>query len=137
LWSSSRPEQYPEQPDAEPDVIPQRVVALAPVTDLAEAHRLDLGEGAAEEFLRRSPEEGPERYAVASPLALLPLGARQLIVHGDADVLVPIGLSQAYAAAAAAAGDDVTLHSHEGSDHFVVIDPSSSAWDGVVEWLLA
>lgn len=135
LWSASRPEQYPEQPDAEPDVIPQRVVALAPVTDLAEAHRRDLGEGAVEEFLRRSPEAGPERYAVASPVALLPLGARQLIVHGDADVQVPIDLSQAYVATAAAKGDDVTLQSHEGTDHFVVIDPASAAWSGVVEWL--
>ena len=116
-------------------MIPQRVVALAPVTDLAEAHRRDLGEGAVEEFLRRSPDDGPERYAVASPAALLPLGARQLIVHGDADVRVPIELSQEYVTAAAAAGDDVTLQSHEGAEHFVVIDPASSAWSGVVDWL--
>ena len=86
-------------------------------------------------YWRRSPEEGPERYAVASPVALLPLGARQLIVHGDADLRVPIDLSHAYAAAAAAAGDDVTFHSHEGSDHFVVIDPGSPEWSGVADWL--
>jgi 3-dehydroquinate dehydratase type II len=135
LWSAARPEQYPEQPDAEPDVIPQRVVALAPVTDLAAAYELDLGEGAAEEFLRRSPEDGPERYAVASPVALLPLGARQLVVHGDADAKVPIDLSQRYVATAAAAGDDVTFQSLEGTDHFDVIDPASPAWSGVVEWL--
>jgi acetyl esterase/lipase len=135
LWSAIRPEQYPEQPDAEPDVIPQRVVALAPVADLAAAHRLDLGEGAVEEFLRRSPLDGPERYVVASPVALLPLGARQLIVHSDADVRVPIDLSRTYVDTARAAGDDVTFHAHEGNDHFVVIDPASPEWQGVVEWL--
>ena len=90
LWTAARPEQYPEQPDADPIVVPQRVVALAPVSDLAVAHRQNLGEGAVEEFVRRSPEDGPERYAVASPAELLPLGARQLIVHGDADARVPI-----------------------------------------------
>jgi len=135
LWSAARPEQYPEQPDAEPDVIPHRVVALAPVADLAEGHRQNLGEGAVEEFLRRSPEEGPERYEVASPAALLPLGVRQLIVHGDADVRVPIDLSQAYADSAAALDDDVTFHAHKGSDHFDIIDPASPEWAGVIEWL--
>ena len=117
--------------------MPQRVVALAPVTDLAEAHRLSLGEDAVEGFLRRSPEEGPERYSVASPVALLPLGASQLIVHGDADIRVPIDLSQAYVDRARAAGDDVTFHAHKGSDHFVVIDPASPEWGGVVDWLRA
>ncbi len=135
LWSAARPEQYPEQPDTKPVVVPQRVVGLAPVADLVAAHQMNLGEGAVEEFLRRSPQEGPERYAVASPAELLPLGIRQLIVHGDADMRVPIEMSRAYTAAAAAAGDDVTFHGHEGSDHFMVIDPAAPAWERVVGWL--
>ena len=68
-------------------------------------------------------------------MLLLPLGVPTLVVHGTADVNVPIDLSDAYVEAARAAGDDVTYHRLEGVDHFDVIDASSEAWRGVVAWL--
>jgi len=135
LWSAARPARYPVQPDVTPLVVPQRVVALAPVADLTEAFRLDLDDGAVERFLRRTPAAGPERYQAASPIQQLPLGARQLIVHGDADDRVPVDISQAYVAASQKAGDDVTFHLHPGADHFGMIDPGSVEWAGVIEWL--
>ena len=65
----------------------------------------------------------------------LPLGCPTLVVHGDADVNVPLDLSRAYVEAASAAGDDVTYLELPGGDHFVVIDPASAAWRGVAEWM--
>ena len=56
-----------------------------------------------------TPTSDPDAYALASPMALLPLGCKQLIVTGDNDVNVPPELTRAYAAAAAEAGDPTQL----------------------------
>jgi len=128
LWAAARPGLPAGTPGAGPAVVPAAVVSLAGVCDLAAAARDGLGEGAAVAFLGATPGEAPDRYALASPLARLPVGARQLLVHGDADGRVPVGQSRAYAAAAAAAGDPVDLLELPGVDHMAVIDPASPAW---------
>ena len=80
-------------------------------------------------LLGGTPEQGPERYASASPAALAPLGVSQSLVHGTADDIVPFELSQRYAACAAERGDHlVNLVTLEGAGHFEFIDPASTAW---------
>jgi dipeptidyl aminopeptidase/acylaminoacyl peptidase len=111
------------------------VVSQAGVTDLREADRRRLGNGAAAELMGAGAEQAPERYAQASPMERLPLGVPHLLVHGDADDRVPLDLSVRYAEAARAAGDDVELVIRPGEDHFVHLDPGSGAWAAVVEWL--
>ena len=135
LWSAARPDLYEAQPADEPGVVPTTVVSLAGVNDLAEAHRLDLGAGAVEEFLRRTPDSGGARFDSASPLALLPLGVHQIVAHGAADEVVPAQLSEAYATAARRAGDDVTVVVNAEADHFDVIDPEAPVWMEVVDLL--
>ena len=56
-----------------------------------------------------TPASDPDAFALVSPMALLPLGCKQLIVTGDNDVNVPPELTRAYAAAAAEAGDPTQL----------------------------
>jgi len=128
LWAAARPGLPAGAPGAGPVAVRPAAVSLAGVCDLVAAAGDDLGEGAAVAFLGSTPGEAPDRYALASPLARLPLGASQLLVHGDADDRVPVGQSRAYAAAAAAAGDPVDLLELPGVDHMAVIDPSSPAW---------
>jgi acetyl esterase/lipase len=111
------------------------VVALAPVCDLAAAHREGLGEGAVEEFLGVPPEAEPDAYRAASPSARLPLGVPALLVHGDADPRVPISQSRAYADAARAAGDKVQLVEIGAADHMAMIDPSGPACEPVAKFL--
>jgi hypothetical protein len=53
------------------------------------------------------------------------------LVHGTADAAVPVAVSRAYRAAAAAAGDAVDLAELDGVDHFGLIDPGSLAWPTV------
>jgi acetyl esterase/lipase len=109
------------------------VVALAPITDVARSAAEGLGEGAPAAFLGQ--EAGPDAYEPASPLHRLPLGHRQLLVHGDEDVRVPVEHSRAYVAAARAAGDPVEYVEIAGGDHFCVIDPAHSSWGRVRDWL--
>jgi acetyl esterase/lipase len=111
------------------------VVALAPVCDLAAAQREGLGEGAVEEFIGAAPEADPEAYLVASPGARLPLGVPALLVHGDADVRVPISQSRAFAEAARAAGDEVELVELAGVDHMELIEPEGPARAAIDAWL--
>lgn len=104
------------------------VISLAGVVDLEMAWRLKLSNGAVVELLGGGFDEMPERYAAASPAAMLPLGVPQVLIHGTADENVSIEVSRAYTAAAQAAHDEVTYIELEGVDHFAVIDPTSRAW---------
>lgn len=105
------------------------VVALAAVSDLHESAERVGPEGAVARFLGGMPSDVPDRYAAASPRQLLPLGVRQILLHGDADPDVPFEQSAAYAEAA---GDEAELVTLEGSAHFEPIDPASSHWPRVL-----
>ena len=106
-------------------------VSQAGVADLAEAARLGLSHGAADELVggRR------ELFARASPSELVPLGIPQLLIHGEEDEIVPVSIARGYAAAARAAGDAVDLVTLPGVGHFEHLEPASQAWREVVEWL--
>ena len=106
-----------------------QAVSQAGVTDLAEAARLGLSRGVVHELV------SPEDYPRASPAAMLPLGVPQLLVHGERDEIVPAHLSRDYHAAALAAGDAVDLVTLSGVGHFEHLDPGSTAWRVVIEWL--
>jgi acetyl esterase/lipase len=105
------------------------VVALAAVSDLRESAERVGPEGAVARFLGGMPGDVPDRYAAASPRELLPLGVRQILLHGDADPDVPFEQSAAYAEAAA---DEAELVALEGAGHFEPIDPASSHWPRVL-----
>ena len=127
-----------------PDRIGVRaVVALAPVTDLRAAERdgLDLpcppgpprpqpAQPAAAELLGGSQLAVAGRYRLGSPLELLPVGREvaQLLVHGDADEIVPVEHSLRYARSAERAGDRVRVARFPGMGHFDMLDPEHEAW---------
>jgi acetyl esterase/lipase len=108
-------------------------VSLAGVADLKRAAELNLGSGATQALLGGEPDEVPERYAEASPRERLPLGIKQVLVHGERDNIVPIDIVEAYAAAARAGGDTVRLHRLANTGHFELIDPLSNAWQTVLD----
>jgi acetyl esterase/lipase len=128
LWLASRAELPADAPGATPRVRARVAVGQAPVADLATAAQEGVGSGAVEQLVEGLPEDLPDRYAVSSPLALLPLrGVRITLVHGDADDRVPLRQSTAYAEAARAAGMDVAIRVLEGVGHFEHLDPSTEA----------
>jgi pimeloyl-ACP methyl ester carboxylesterase len=75
------------------------------------------------------PSELPELYGEASPRELLPLGVRQIIVHGDRDEDVPCEQSVRYVDAAGGEAKLVTLR---GAGHFEPIDPQAHEWPQVL-----
>ncbi|MQY04654.1 alpha/beta hydrolase family protein [Actinomadura macrotermitis] len=113
-------------------VSPAAVVSLAGVCDLVTAARLGLSNGAVAELLGGGPDDLPEVYRRADPMALVPLGVPQLVVHGTADEDVPIELSRRYAEAA---GREAVLLTLPDADHMDVITPGTAAWARIAEEL--
>ncbi len=118
-----------------PRVRVQAAVGLAPIADLARAYEMKVGGEVVAEFLGGPPAVYPDRCRTASPIERLPLGVRQLILHGTADEAVPIELSRRYARAATAAGDDVTLIELHGLGHMEYLEPRSEAHATLRGWL--
>jgi acetyl esterase/lipase len=111
------------------------VVAQAGVLDLRMASALALSDAVVHDFLGGAPDAVPERYAAASPAERLPLGVPALLTHGERDAVVPLAMSESFAAAARAAGDDVELLVADGEDHFGHRDPANPLWAAVTAWL--
>ena len=135
LWAGARHRLPEGAPGARPQVRPAFVVSLAGVVDLEEADRTGLGGGAVASFIG-SGRDRAAIYPIASPRALVPLGVRQLLVHGTDDRIVPVTQSARYAATAAIAGDEVEFLSIPGADHFDLIEPSTPAWIATAERLI-
>lgn len=125
-WAAARPRLPQGAPGGAPRITPAGVVSQAGVLDLAGAQR--LGGGAAVDLVGGTPGSVPQRYAVADPAALLPLGVPSICVHGTADDVVPIAQSETFVRRAVAAGDRSELVRVPGASHADVIDVRSPAW---------
>ena len=118
----------------------RRVVALAGVVDLQRAYQLHLSNDAVVEFLRGTPSEVPDHYREADPMELSIPQARQLLIHGSADDVVPPAFSRDYVAAKQKRPDkekeDVELLEIPAGGHFDVIDPRNAAWKQIEDMVL-
>jgi acetyl esterase/lipase len=130
-WAAGRCKLATGVPGARPVIEVGGVVSLAGVLDRGAAARDKIGNGAAIDLMGGSPDECPERYAVADPLPQVPIAATVRCVHARADDRVPFAESVTYVYAATAAGQDAQLLEVDGS-HFSIADISSSAWPVVV-----
>lgn len=102
------------------------VLALAPTPDLANLHYTGACDSVIDKLMGGSPTDFPERYAVASPIQLLPIGVQQFLVLGAYDKWSEEG--RRYFAAAMQLRDQVSIIEAPQSDHFEMVDPDSSTW---------
>lgn len=116
-------------------VFPLAVASLAGVVDLHATFALNSGNNAVGALLEGSPDAHPTRYAQVSPRSLIPLRARQLILHGTEDDALPVALSRAYVNAARQAGDSVDYVELPGMGHMEYLDPASEAHAALCRWL--
>lgn len=112
---------------------PRAVISLAGITNLSAGLEQNMSNGIVKELIGGTRQEFSERYAATSPAELLPIGVRQLLIHGTNDDSVPYPMSEDYRAAAVELGDDVTLVTLPGAGHFEMVTPGSREWVQVVE----
>ncbi|GAB2455011.1 alpha/beta hydrolase [Streptomyces incanus] len=133
LWAAARhllPADAPWRTDRPAPL--RGVVALAPIADLAVADKLDVCGGAIRQLL--GGDQGfAERQPYADPALLLPTGIATTVVQGRTDAEVPQAVAEAYADAAAKAGEVVGLTLLEDVGHFPLIDPAADACAVVAE----
>jgi len=124
LWLASRdrlPDGAPGAGRRGPRV--SAAVSQAGVAALSDAARAGLGNGAALLLVGGRPDDLPDRYAVADPLALVPTGVPTTCVHGEHDEDVPLSQSETYVAAA---GPGTRLVRFDGG-HDEHLNPDSGA----------
>lgn len=106
----------------------KKVIGLAPVTDMAESERLELGRGAVREWLADSAENHPE----LDPMLRPPIAAQTIFIQGDADERVPIELTRNYVAAMAKHGQKIEMVELAAVTHFEMMNVPSSTYDAIV-----
>ena len=133
LWAASRHVLPPDAPwrTGGPAAL-RGVVALAPIADFEVADKLDVCGGAARQLLGGEGEFA-ERRPYADPALLLPTGIATTLVQGRSDLVVPEAVAEAYADAAAKAGEVVGLTLLADVGHFPLIDPAADACAVVAE----
>ncbi|MGA8274429.1 MAG: alpha/beta hydrolase [Candidatus Sulfotelmatobacter sp.] len=102
-------------------------ISLAGVIGLQRAYELHLSNDAVVEFLGGTPAEVREHYREADPMKLA-IHARQWLVHGRGDDIVPPSLSSDYVKEKVKTGEDARLVEIAGAGHFDVVDPRAVAW---------
>ncbi|GAB2671817.1 alpha/beta hydrolase family protein [Kribbella swartbergensis] len=97
------------------------VIALAPVADLLGADRLGLDDGAVQDFIGRGVRNDLDPVHLPAPIAPVRL------VHGTADTIVPISVTESYFTAHPTAH----LTRVEATGHYELIDPRTEAFHEV------
>lgn len=115
---------------------PYAVVGLAPITDLEKTFGTKTGKKAVSALLNGSPDEHPKRYALHSPIKMLPIGVRQLIIHGDRDEYVPVEWARNFVACSRNAGDTIDYIEVDNGGHMDYLDPNSEAISRLQDWLI-
>jgi acetyl esterase/lipase len=103
------------------------VVSLAGVVDLQRAYEMHLSNDAVAEFLGGTPAEVADHYREADPMRLH-VPARQWLVHGASDDVVPPGFSKDYVSAKRERQENARLVEVAGAGHFEVVDLRAQAW---------
>jgi acetyl esterase/lipase len=131
VWTALRsliPQDAPGWVPAQPRLA--GAIALAGAIDLTEADRLGEGNGAVAEFLGGSPTDVPSRYAAADPALIGAPPVPVVLIHGEKDDVLHVEMSRAYASRFGTEMVEIS-----GGSHMDVIDPSSPAWQSLLNAL--
>ena len=133
LWAAGRGGLAPRSPGAGPRVEPVAAVSAAGMNDLAGAWRDHPARHRRHAARAAAPTSVPERYAVADPIAHVPLALPVLLVHGTDDATVSVRRSRDYAQAARERGGQVDLVEIPGpaGAHRRHIDPTGESWSAI------
>jgi acetyl esterase/lipase len=130
-WAAGRGGLPDGVPGARPKVPLTGVVSQAGVLALADCARERVGGAAALDLMGGTPDELPDRYRLADPIAVVPVAATVLCLHSRADDEVPFRYTERYVVVAAKAGGRARLM-ETGGDHYTLIDPATRDWAAVI-----
>ncbi len=105
------------------------VIGLAPVTDLVESQRRELGRGAVSEWLGRDADQRPE----LDPMVRPPIKAETIFIQGDSDERVPLDITESYIREMAKHGKTIALTVLPETSHFQMMEVPSSTLDAIVK----
>lgn len=109
------------------------VASLAGVVDLHAADERELSDAAVRLALGGRPDERPDRYRAASPLAHPRRRVPTVVAFGADDDPDLVEMNRRFAAVAEGASIDVI---DRPGDHFAVIDPATPLWRAAIGTLL-
>jgi acetyl esterase/lipase len=111
----------------------RNVISLAGVVDLKKAFALHLSNDAVAEFLGGKPDSVPDHYHEADPMESIIPQARQWLIHGTDDEVVPPQFSRDYVSAKTIrkTGESAELLEIPKAGHFDLINPASNAFKQV------
>ncbi len=132
LWLAGRHRLPVNSPLATADPLPiAHIVSLGGLPDLAAVEASPDNGCGTEVIAQLVGGDRADRFADTSVPRLLPLGVPVDLVSGCDDRIVPAPMAPAYATAARAAGDAVTLHAVADTGHVELIAPGTTAWTAI------
>jgi pimeloyl-ACP methyl ester carboxylesterase len=109
----------------------KKVIGLAPVTDLIESQRRELGRGAVLEWLGRDADQ----RADLDPMLRPPISAQTIFIQGALDERVPIELTESYIAAMKRHDKEIPLVILPETSHFQMMDIPSKTYEALIQAL--
>jgi acetyl esterase/lipase len=138
LWSASRSRlaRDNELRTTSSPLAVHAVVAMGPITDLREFQARQLrscGNPGVESLLGGLPDSVPARLANTSPIERVPLRIPVTLIAGERDMIAPESSLNAYANAARARGDSVSMARIPAEGHFEVMAPGRAGAHAVLQ----
>ncbi|WP_169714758.1 alpha/beta hydrolase [Spirochaeta cellobiosiphila] len=113
---------------------PIRIIGLAPALDLVSIFDLYKGKYVLP-FIGGAPQDFPDRYKHVSPIEMLPLNHKQLIIIGEKDSIIPVKQMKDYISKASSMNEEVQLIEVEGGEHMDFVDSHSSSFIELLNYL--
>jgi acetyl esterase/lipase len=130
-WAAER---SARTPGGKPRVPLTGVVSLSGLLDLTAAASAPESASPVQQLMGGTPEQQPDRYALADPALLVPASCRVVACQAEDEQVIPTDQASRYLAAARSAGGDASYVALPGN-HFSLIDPAAASFS-VIRGLL-
>lgn len=134
IWLSGRNKIKPDSDIYRPDpLVVQTSVALAPVADIGRRYKQGNCDNSANKLMGGSPKAQTDRYRQVSPIEMLPIDTRQIVVLGEQDTQERKEETKEYIDRGKEVGNEIDFEWLKNSDHFTLINDGEAAGQEVIK----